>query len=397
MSERSGREGAMATSYYIPEVEKEVAAADRRLLSLYARLSETNYHSGFTSVSSASLYENFMSSVNESNELRNRISELRKISDALKEGNTRMEDLDREIRKTQAHLQLLHARLGAILWEESVANGGDVQLNGISSRIGQLQEELRRHIERTRGTPGQESDGSWAARTFRQVQRVALRSMQARGQRREDLLFSALGRELVAARSVGLLRSDAVESIMRELDSVNDRFSALQDEKKMIEESVHHNRHTLEKEEGRASVQHRINELTHTYQEAMKRRHEAASAYGRYLSTIIDPDSQDPSVPSEIAECQHEILQQQAQKKELLLTIKQLSIEKKIEEQVLLIRQDEEHIAHIEGQVGQLHRQIEEVKREMQVKQDQIALLQRQLKKLLPQQVQGEAGEPTAG
>gem|GEM_PF-3644249 len=224
-----------------------------------------------------------------------------------------------------------------------------------------------------------------------------MRSLQGRQNKRKDQLFSALGRELIAEGKIGLLKSDATESIRRELDSLESRLNELNEEKKMIQESVHHTRHTLEKEEGRASVQHRINELAHTYQEAMKRRHEAASAYGRYLSTIIDLSSREPPIPPEIVECQQEILQMQEHKKALLLTIKQLSIEKKIEEQVLLIRQDEEHIAHIEEQVGQLHRQIEEVRREMQGKQDQIALLQRQLKKLLPQQVQGAAGESTAG
>ncbi|MBN2861494.1 MAG: hypothetical protein JXK93_14610 [Sphaerochaetaceae bacterium] len=387
----------MATSYYIPEVEKEVAEVDRRLLALYARLSETNHHSGFTSVSSASLYESFRTTVSESDEIKNRIVELRKISEALKEGNTRIEDLEREIRDTESRLQLLHARLGAILWEESVANGGDVQLNGISDRIGELQDDLRKLLERTRRSQEFDPDGNWANRTFQQVRSVALRSLQGRKKKRQDQLFSALGQELIAEGKIGLLKSDATESIRRELDSVGVRSNELTEEKNMIQESVHHTRHTLEKEEGRASLQHRINELTHAYQEAMKRRHEAASAYGRYLSTIIDLSSQEPPIPPEIVECQQEILQMQDQKKALLLTIKQLSIEKKIEEQVLLIRQDEEHIAHIEEQVGQLHRQIEEVRREMQVKQDQIALLQRQHKKLLPQQLQGAAGEPTAG
>lgn len=387
----------MATSYYIPEVEKEVAEVDRRLLALYARLSETNQHSGFTTVSSASLYESFITAVSESDEIRNRIGELRKISEVLKEGNTRIEDLDREISDTQNHLKLLHARLGAIFWEESAANGGDVQLTGISDRIGQLQNELRKLLERTRRSQGFDSPGTWAERTFRQVRSVTLRSLQERQKKRQDKLFSALGQELIAEGKIDLLKSDATESIRQELDAVGIRFDELTEEKKMIQESVHHTRHTLEKEEGRASLQHRINELTHAYQEAMKRRHEAASAYGRYLSTIIDPASREIPVPPEIVECQQEILQMQEQKKALLLTIKQLSIEKKIEEQVLLIRQDEEHIAHIEEQVGQLHRQIEEVRREMQVKQDQIALLQRQLKKLLPQQVQGVSGESTAG
>jgi len=387
----------MAASYYIPEVEKEVAEIDRRLLALYARLSETNHHSGFVSVTSASLHESFRNAVSESDEIKNRIGKLRKISEALKEGNTRIEDLDREIGDTRSSLQLLHARLGAILWEESVANGGDVQLNGISDRIGQSQAELRKLLERNRRSRELESSGAWAKRTFRQVQSAALRSLQGRQNKRKDQLFSALGRELIAEGKIGLLKSDATESIRRELDSLESRLNELNEEKKMIQESVHHTRHTLEKEEGRASVQHRINELAHTYQEAMKRRHEAASAYGRYLSTIIDLSSREPPIPPEIVECQQEILQMQEHKKALLLTIKQLSIEKKIEEQVLLIRQDEEHIAHIEEQVGQLHRQIEEVRREMQGKQDQIALLQRQLKKLLPQQVQGAAGESTAG
>ncbi len=83
-------------------------------------------------------------------------------------------------------------------------------------------------------------------------------------------------------------------------------------------------------------------------------------------------------------ECFEQIIDYQNLKTELLRTTKKLNIEQKIEELVLLLKQDEEHILHIEVQIGQLNQQIEEIHKTMATKKEQIGVLQHQLMKVLP-------------
>ena len=372
----------MAKSYYIPDVEREVAEVDRTLLDLYARLCELDYTTEYTKNPSGHLYENFMEQVRKSEALEKRIGELKQLSQALKDGNTRVEDLSKEIKNTSKSIDLLYSRLGAILWEESASQDPDDELQQVSGRMKELQGDLQRLFQKSGAYKARQRTGGWAAKTVFKVREGAVNASLKSYQRKQDALFVSLGRELISSGRANLLKSDASASILEEYEKQHLHLEALAEEKDMIQEKVHHNRHTLEKEEGRASVQHRINDLNHEYRSIMKLRSDAAAAYGRYISTGIDLSMTD--LPQVIRECQTSILEQQEMKKELLLSIKQLSIEKKIEEQVLLIRQDEEHIAHIQESIGQLHRQIEGVKKEMQGKQDQISHLQRQLKKLLP-------------
>ncbi len=385
----------MAKSYYMPEVEKEVAEVEKQLLSLYSRLCELDYLNGSISQPSGSLYDNFMTFVKKSEALKLRIEGLKKISQALKEGNTRFEDLTQEITSAQKSIDLLYSRLGAILWEESVGGDIDGELLELSPQMGELQRKLRALLEKSNEYDDIQKKSGWAGKTYFQLKNSVVKSRLRGTQKKQDALFVSLGRVLVSEGRTDLLKSEATGAILEEYETSSQRLETLSEEREMIQQTLHHNKNTLEKEEGRASVQHRINDLSHEYREVMKQRKEAASSYGRFISTGIDLSSPTLFLPDEIAECQKEILEQQELKKELLLMIKQLTIEKKIEEQVLLIRQDEEHIAHIEDSIGQLNRQIEEVRKEMQGKQDQISHLQGQLRKLLPDQ--GEASESSTG
>ncbi len=385
----------MVNTYYIPEVEKEVEAVDRELLNLYSLLAEQAHPHGYTRPGNDTLYRNFLSRVEVSEHLLERIETLQGITQEMKDGTSRIERLKTERKESQSRVDLAYSRLGAIFWEESTGDEVNPLLVPIAQMIAPLQNEMKALREKKETYSLMIEKGGVARKAiYRMKQTSLLGTIRNREKKRREL-FVRLGEELISTGTYEYLSSDAIDSIHHEYLQETFRLESIQEELELIEQSIHRNRNTLEKQEGKSSVQHRIHELKGEYREAMKRRSEAASVYGRYLSTGIDLSAEGLSVPDEVLDCQKRILDQQEVKKELLLMIKKLSIEKKIEEQVLLIRQDEEHINHIEQSIGQLHMQIEGIRREKSAKQDQIAHLQNQLRKVLPEK--GASFESTTG
>jgi hypothetical protein len=202
-------------------------------------------------------------------------------------------------------------------------------------------------------------------------------------QKEHEKAFVKYGETIARNSLIPLLVSENAMSIEAEYEKACSAIEKKDEELSMVREQMELSRNKLEQEGMGGSLARKIGELESAQKEANKQRKLSAVMYGKSVTTIMS-SHKDHEFPKEMDECFEQIIDYQNLKTELLRTTKKLNIEQKIEELVLLLKQDEEHILHIEVQIGQLNQQIEEIHKTMATKKEQIGVLQHQLMKVLP-------------
>ena len=369
----------------IEEVAREIAQVSFALQDLYATLGEYALHQNSTAITdeTKSIYNNFISLVNQSDSLQTRITTLRDLHTSILDGNNRVKEIEKEKKTLVNQMNLLYSRIGAIVWEEYYSKVLSEIIAKAIPGIAQLYDEYNQLTNTHLIAKEKVHSAHWFTKMplviYEKVRKVQL----GRLQKEHEKAFVEYG-EIIARNSlIPLLVSENAMSIEAEYEKACSAIEKKDEELSMVKEQMELSRNKLEEEGMGGSLARKIGELESAQKEANKQRKLSAVMYGKSVTTIMS-SHKEHEFPKEMDECFERIIDFQNLKTELLRTTKKLNIEQKIEELVLLLKQDEEHILHIEVQIGQLNQQIEEIHKTMATKKEQIGILQHQLMKVLP-------------
>jgi hypothetical protein len=369
----------------IEEVAREIAHVSSALQDLYATLGEYALHHNQTAITdeTKSLYNNFITLVHQSDSLQTRITTLRDLHTSILDGNNRVKEIKKEKKTLVNQMNLLYSRIGAIVWEEYYSKVLSEIISNAIPGIKQLYEEYNQLTNTHLIAKEKVQSAHWFTKMPLKVHEKVRKGQLARLQKEHEKAFVEYG-EIIARNSlIPLLVSENAMSIEAEYEKACSAIEKKDEELSMVREQMELSRNKLEQEGMGGSLARKIGELESAQKEANKQRKLSAVMYGKSVTTIMS-SHKDHEFPKEMDECFEQIIDYQNLKTELLRTTKKLNIEQKIEELVLLLKQDEEHILHIEVQIGQLNQQIEEIHKTMATKKEQIGVLQHQLMKVLP-------------
>ncbi len=368
----------------IEEVEKQVTDVSKVLQHLYAQLGELALPiDTYTITNEAkSLFNNFSLSVDASNSIKAKLSKFTDISASFKNNSHRLKELAAQKKNYDQQLKLLYSKIGVIVWEESSSDVIDPQIIKMIPEIIAMQEESKTLFEIEKKAKERYKTSFFLLKVPCRVDATIKSHRLKKHTSKYKEFFIRTGRTVATQSLIPLLHSSHTTVFEKEYKELIIHIAEIDEESTMIAEQIRYSHRKLEQEGINGSLAKKINEIENELREANKVRNHAAILYGKYIAAVIThPDPKKYS--SQIIDVYEQIMRQQELKTELLRTIKRLTIEKKIEELVLLLQQDEEHVAHIELSIGQLNRQIEEINKVMASKKEQIGALQQQLNKVL--------------
>ncbi len=369
----------------IEEVAREINHVSSALQDLYASLGEwaINHHIDAANLESTTLYDNFTNLVSQSDALQTRIKTLKDLHNSILDGKNRVKEIEKEKKALLSQMDILYSKIGAIIWEEYNSHVlSDIilkeipELSTIHHNYTQVTQSLRDTKEKVH-----------SAHSVIKAPFIVHEKMQkmklTRLQKHNTSLFVEFGRTIACASLIPLLVSQNAMNIEAEYDKASQVIEKKDIELHTVIEQMNLSKNKLEEEGAGTSLARKIGELENAQKDVDKQRKLSAVMYGKSVTTMMSTQKES-DYPQEMVECFDQIIEYQNLKTELLTTTKKLNIEKKIEELVLLLRQDEEHILHIEVQIGQLNQQIKEIHKTMATKKEQIGALQQQLVKILP-------------
>ncbi|MDC7247888.1 MAG: hypothetical protein PQJ35_06075 [Sphaerochaetaceae bacterium] len=368
----------------IEEVERQVAEVGRVLQHLYAQLGELALSCGSPVMTkeAKSLYEDFSRCAAQSEKVKSRLAKFQDIKASFKRNSNRLKELSSEKKERNEFLKLLYSRIGVIVWEEA-------ESGVLSDRILLKIPEIQAMQEESSVLSSARDDADRRYQSAHFLLKIPMKVNVRMKNRRLKFhtgkygeFFIRIGRTVATQNLISSLNSTKRSLFNKEHTELLKIINEIDEEAAMISEQIRYSHHRLEQEGINGSLARKISDIESELRESDKARNHAAILYGKYISAMIDPSELEEHFPG-MTGCYHQIIEQQELKTELLGSIKRLSIEKKIEELVLLLQQDEDHIAHIELSIGQLNRQIEEIRKTMASKKEQIGLLQQQLGKVL--------------
>jgi hypothetical protein len=368
----------------IEEVEKRITGVSNILQQLYAQLGELALPLDDFVITKESkpLYTNFFHSVEQSNSIKARLGKFKDISASFKNNTHRLKELVVEKKEQEELLKLLYSRIGVIVWEEASSGVLDSTiLEAIPNITVRQKESILLSTAHAKAKERREKSSLLLKLPLSVDLRVKSLRLKKHTSKYNEF-FVYIGKIVATNTYFALLHSTRSSLFEKEYASISQAIEDITEESAMIGEQIRFSRHKLEQEGINGSLARKINEIESEYKEANKVRNHAAILYGKHIAAILDVTHSQSYLPH-IIDCYDQIIRHQELKTELLRTIKKLTIEKKIEELVLLLQQDEDHIAHIELSIGQLNRQIEEINKMMASKKEQIGTLQQQLNKVL--------------
>ena len=369
----------------IEEVAREIALVSSALQDLYADLGEHALQQPqyVPTDQSTTLYKNFIVLVEQSDSLQTRITTLKDLHKSILDGNNRVKEIDKEKKTLVEHMNLIFSRIGAILWEEYYSHVLSETIFKEIPGIAQLHDEYN-HLTATHlALKDKVHSASWLTKVPLVLHERMKKRKLNKLQKQHNAIFIEYGKIIAQGSLIPLLVSQNATNIEAEYQKAHSALAKKNEELTMVSEQMELSRNKLEEQGMGGSLARKIGELENGQKEANKQRKLSAVMYGKSVTTTMS-SKQETAFPVEMLACYEQIIDHQNLKTELLRTTKKLNIEQKIEELVLLLRQDEEHILHIEAQIGQLNQQIEEIHKNEASKKEQIGVLQQQLIKLLP-------------
>lgn len=369
----------------IEEVAREISHVSSALQDLYASLGESalGHHIQVSSLESTTLYDNFICLVDQSDALQTRITTLKDLHESILDGKNRVKEIEQEKKTLITQMDLLYSKIGAIIWEEYNSH----VLSDIISKEIPLLSQLHEHYTQLTTSLRIAKDKAHSANWFTTIPLTLhekIKKIQLnRFQKHNSATFVDFGRTIATSSLIPLLVSENAMNIEAEYDKACSVIAKKDEELTTVREQMKLSKNKLEEEGIGGSLARKIGELENAQKDAAKQRKLSSVMYGKSVTTVMS-SQKESEYPKEMVEYFEQIIEYQDLKTELLITTKKLNIEQKIEELVLLLRQDEEHILHIEVQIGQLNQQIKEIHKTMATKKEQIGVLQQQLVKILP-------------
>ncbi|NCB01143.1 MAG: hypothetical protein EOM67_03120 [Spirochaetia bacterium] len=373
----------------IEEIAREIEHVSSDLQDLYATLGEYAIsHSNLLieTVESKNLYQKFISIADQSDSLKTRIKRLKELHNSILDGKNRVKEIEIEKKELIETMTLLYSRIGAIAWEESYSHVLHKDIVEKIPTITQLHADYSSLTTQHLEAKNRANATSWFLKVPFSINEKVKKSHLNKLLKSNTKSFIEFGEIIATSSLISLLVSERAIQIGEEYDLLYTQIIDKDDELVMVKEQMHASKDQLEQEGLGGSLAKKIGELENSLKESTKQRKLAALMYGKAVTTMMSTEKE-KEFPKEMDECFLHILDQQYIKTQLLRTTKKLSIEQKIEELVLLLKQDEDHILHIEVQIGQLNHQIEEINRTMATKKEQIGKLQNQLVKVLPLEI----------
>ncbi len=369
----------------IEEIAREIEHVSSDLQGLYASLAEYArfYPQLAENADTFALYQKFVYLVEQSDSLTTKITMLKNLHDSILDGSNRVKEIEKDKKEISEKLNLLYSRIGAIAWEESYSNVLDQSILELIPKITQLHKEYSHLTTRHYNAKNKATSSLWFMKIPLSVQERIMKGQLDNLLKNNTKLFIEFGRIIAESSLIPSLISDSAPQIQEQYIEYLSLIKMKDDELVVVKEQMSSSKSQLEQEGMGVSIAKRIGELETALKESSKQRRLSAIMYGKTLTTIMSCE-ESKEYPSAVRECFDAIIEQQYIKTQLLRTTKKLNIEKKIEELVLLLRQDEDHVLHIEVQIGQLNHQIEEIHKAMAEKKEQIGSFQQQLLKVLP-------------
>ncbi len=369
----------------IEEVAREIAHVSSALQDLYASLGEYALQHTQTAITqeTQTLYEKFITLVEQSDALQTRITTLKDLHTSILDGNNRVKEIEKEKKTLINQRTLIFSKIGAIIWEEYSSK---VLHETISKEIPELKylHSEYSQLAKTRSAAKEKAHSAhWFTKLPSLLHEKIKKGQINKLQKHNNVAFVEYGSIIASASLIPLLVSENAKAIEREYEKATSLIAKKDEEILMVRDQMVLSRNKLEQEGIGGSLARKIGELESGQKDSAKQRKLSAVMYGKSVTTVMGSQN-DNIFPPEMVECFGQIIDYQNLKTELLRTTKKLNIEQKIEELVILLKQDEDHILHVEGQIGQLNQQIKEIKKTMATKKEHIGALQQQLIKVLP-------------
>lgn len=367
----------------IDDVKREIAKVDDDLDALTADfgLLVSSLRNPIVDGACSLLYQELIKAVAQRDALQSRIAHLTGLGEQLNGASARIAQLKMLMQRTQTQLETTFGRIGVIAWEESASNvlaEAIVSLLPESSahqtNVAKLKARQTLLEEKSQRKHGLRAVPSHIEQLF-----VSRRLHRLNDETQK--LFIESGKAIAQAMKIRSLHSSFAQQLEQEYLSLNSELAGWEEELLNATTKISKSKDALNQAGVAGPVERKIQELKDSLRIAQERLAWCASAYGREIHRLTDPwENREASV--EVLQCENQINRHERRRRQLESKIKSLETEIEIDEQVVLISQDEERIAHIKETIDQFNRQISEIEAGIREKRDRIAKLKRMLNEI---------------